>query len=73
MSLGSQGLTDNEKRIFRKIVRAAETAGTKPALEKHLGRISKRVVKKSTTASSRIAAAVREEIIDPFRRRNPER
>jgi hypothetical protein len=72
MGLGSQNLTAKEKRIFRRIVNAANTAGDQQrvALDKRLGRISKGVAKKNSAVSKNIAAKIREKIIDPFRKKH---
>jgi hypothetical protein len=74
MGLGSQNLTAKEKRIFRRIVNAANTAGDQQrlALDKRLGRISKSIAKKNSTVSKNIAAKIREKIIDPFRKKHPD-
>ena len=71
MSLSSQGLRDDEKRDFRKIRRAAKArgAGNLAKFDRKLGRITTSVVSGGSAASSRIAAKIRREIIDPFRQR----
>ena len=74
MGLGSQSLTDTEKRIFRQIVNAANSTSTgKHRLDRKLGRISKGEISRNSNVSKNIAAKVRTQIIDPFRRQNPNR
>ena len=71
MGLGSQDLTDVEKKIFRKIIKAASATPTgKRRLDRKLGRISKGEIKKNSAVSKNIAAEVSTQIIDPFRRKH---
>jgi hypothetical protein len=75
MGLGSQNLTNKEKRLFRKIVNAANEAGEKKrvAFDKRLARISKSIARKNSAVSKNIAARIRKDIIDPYRKKNPNR
>ena len=73
MGLSSQSLSDTEKRIFRKILKAANaTARGRRRLDKKLGRISQAKIKQNSTVSKNIAAEIIKQIIDPYRRRHPD-
>ena len=70
MGLASQGLTKEEKEIFRRLVNAAKRKkGGSASLQRKLSSITSEEVGNNETVKKNIKDRIREEIIDPFRKK----